>query len=140
MPEPDFNTLRRHLLAGGVAYSQARRMEQELRDHYSDLVGDLESQGLTIADARRIAAGELGSLDWIVEAACSDRRLLRWPLRYPLLGLIWLPVAFAAAAVPTLDDAASGAVSMMRWGLILLASATITAGLLLAMQLAITLT
>lgn len=128
MPDsvPDLVDFARRLVAAGVEQRCADRLAAELKDHLDDRVADLRADGFDDLAAKRMAAADLGSLDAIANLACSHRALLSFPGRYPLV---------AAAAVAATD----GAGTLARWSLIMVSSAAITAGTLLAMQLAITL-
>ncbi len=126
MSEPDRNGFARSLEAAGLERDWAARLADELCDHYEDLCGELVADGNDRRRAERIAASELGLLEDITDVALAQRELLGFRGRFP---------ALAATAVA----AADGAGMLARWGLIVASSAAITAGTLLAMQIAITL-
>ncbi len=124
----------------GYHATEAEGMARELAEHYRDLVEDLQLAGYDSADAKRKASQELGSMDVFVGYAGECRRRDHWAYRFPALGRLMLPVAIAA--LPDTDQRAGAsrtAVALLRWSAIASVSATITAAMLLAMQLAISL-
>ena len=140
MPEPDFDGLRQHLLRGGVAPRHARRTIVELQDHFLDLKEDLTTKGFTPADAAAEASRQLGPLDAIAGLVTARPELRRWFYRYPRLGRVLLPIAYALLLPGTsLIAGASYAPVIVRWSAIVSLSAVITAGMFLAIQLSITL-
>ena len=126
MPEPNRREFALSLESAGLERDWARRLADELCDHYEDLCGELVARGTDRRRAEKIAVAELGMLEDISGVALAQRQLLGFRGRYPTL---------AATAVA----AADGAGVLARWGLIVASSGVITAGTLLAMQIAITL-
>ena len=140
MREPDFPRLRERLLDAGVAPRHARRTVQELRDHYADLYRDLLAEGRGESAARDEAARQLGQLDAIAHIIEARPELRRWTLRHPRAGRVLLPVACVLMLpVSPLIAGVNYAPQIARWGMIVSASAVITAAILLAMQLSISL-
>jgi len=140
MPEPDFDRLCDRLLDEGVAPRHARRTTQELREHYADLRAELIADGMAAALAERTASRQLGPLDDLARVISARPELRSWAYRYPRIGRVVLPIAWAAALPVTPLLAGIGyAPAIVRWGAIVSLSAVITAGMFLAIQLSITL-
>jgi len=136
----DFDLLGRRLLRAGVLPRQVERMLSEMQDHYADLVDELEQHGCPPERARQQARREFGSLETIESIVKRYPELRRWPYRYPALGRSVLPVATALLApIPGVLRACAATSTLVRWGCIVSASATITAAMMLAMQIAIAL-
>ena len=136
MPKPDFEAFEASLLHHGIAPRHAARASGEVRDHYEDLVEELESRG--IADAQHRAALALGSIEDIVAAMNERRELKTWAFRYPRMALVVYPLACVAAlpAAPVIAGI-SNAPILARWGASLIAAGAFTAALLLLLQLTI---
>jgi hypothetical protein len=97
MAEPAFEYLRRRLFEGGIAPRRARRLLQELRDHYAELV--LEQQRKGSARPADAALVRLGSEESLATHLLARRELLSWSRRWPwavygLAPLVLFPAAF----------------------------------------------
>lgn len=136
MHEPDFEAFEASLLRHGIAPRHAERATGEVRDHFDDLVEELQSRGS--ADAQHQAALALGSVEDIVAAMNERRELKTWAFRYPRMALVVYPLACVAAlpAAPVIAGI-SNAPILARWGASLVAAGAVTVALLLLLQLAI---
>lgn len=140
MPEPDFDGLRQTLLRAGVAHRHAKRTTLELEEHFADLREELMTEGFGRHRAEMEASRQLGSLDDIAELVAARSELRRWPLRYPRVGRIVLPIACVLLLpITPLIVGVGYASTIARWGAIVSLSAMITAGMFLAIQMSITL-
>lgn len=140
MPEPDFDAFYDDLLMEGVAPRHASRASAELKQHFMDLRADLRSAGFDREEAASAAAEQLGSLDTIGRLIASEPAHRHWAYRYPMLGRVVLPIAYAVALpAPPLAATAACANLIARWSFIASLSAVITAGMFLAIQMSITL-
>ena len=141
MPDPDFERLRSALVQSGVGAARARRMATEFEDHYLDLVDEGLAAGLDPDVARRRAMESIGSFDTLRAAVAARPELRSWAFRHPRLALLFYPLA-CAVALPVVPVIAGRehAPELGRWMLCVLAGGIVTAALLLAMQLSITLT
>ena len=140
MPQPDFAALHSKLLRGGVSPRHADRTVSELRDHFEDLVeaaagGDADPQR---AEAR--AVEELGNLDLLAVSICARGEFRGWASQYPRFALLIYPLACVAVlpAVPVIAGVANAS-QLGRWLACAIASALVTASILLVLQLSITL-
>ncbi len=140
MPRPDFDALGRQLLRAGVAPRHVARAIIELREHVEDIESELIARGATPVAAASRAAERIGAIDSIKDRYLDQPDLKRWSHRHPQLArciasaeyaLLWpaIPVSAMAAAAP----------AIARWCACLLLSAAVTAGLMLGMQLTISL-
>lgn len=138
MREPDFNALANQLLISGIAPRHAHRTVNELRDHYDDLVDAAVNDGVNSKEARRLAAGQLGSMDRFVANMASHRELKTWSFRYPRLAVVVYPLACLAVlpGIPVFAGIAHRS-EIIRWGACLLAAGLVTALMLLILQLSI---
>jgi hypothetical protein len=138
MREPDFNALATELLKSGITPRHAHRTVNELRDHYDDLVDAAVDDGADSRTARRIASGQLGSMERFVADMASHRELKTWSFRYPRLAVVFYPLACLAVlpGIPVFAGIAHRT-ALMRWGTCLLAAALVTALMLLILQLSI---
>lgn len=139
MPRSGFERLTARLCDVGYSPRAAESLATQLSEHFQDLVDDLRAAGYDEREAQLIAQREMGSVETVVGCAREYHRRDHWAYRYPLFSRVMLPIA--VAALPEFDGPfapTQTAASLLRWGAILLASATITAAMLLAMQLAIT--
>ena len=140
MPDPDFDGLRQHLLDAGVAPRHAGRTILELKEHYADLQDELMRGGLARDEAELEASQQLGPLEAIADLVTARTELRRWTHRYPRIGRVVLPIAYALVLPMTPLIAGIGyAPAIARWGAIMSLSAVITAAMFLAIQLSITL-
>ncbi|HTW74978.1 MAG TPA: hypothetical protein VMD56_08695 [Steroidobacteraceae bacterium] len=99
MPDPTFPSLRRRLIAGGISPRRVRRLLQELRDHYTELV--LEQQRTGSPRPAEAASALLGTEESLAAQLLARRELLSWSRRWPwavyaLAPLLIFPTAFVA--------------------------------------------
>ena len=95
MPDPDFDRLRGQLLDAGIAPRHARRTLVELKEHFADLREDLMNEGFCEREAEAEASRQLGPLDTIAAMISARPELRRWTYRYPQIGRLVLPIAYA---------------------------------------------
>lgn len=135
------NRLRRELIAAGIAPRHVRRTIAELQDHYDDVVDQELAAGADRLTACRHARERLGRVDDIVAAVRARPELRSWAFRFPRLAAFVYPLTFVALlpAAPVLIGYANAGL-IVRWVACLFLGALVTAGLLLFLQLAITLT
>lgn len=138
MHDPDFQRLSVQLQAAGIGRRHAERSVAELKDHYADLVEDLQSRGLDAVAARAEASRQLGDLSVLGQLFAKAPKLRTWPYRYPALARCLLPVAcLAVLPVTPVIAGWQHASVVMRWAFAMLASAAFTAILLGFLQLSI---
>ena len=128
--------MRDRLLAAGLSPAHVQRTLTELSDHFEDLLAEAEAGGAENAEQQ--ACEQLGRLDVIAAELCRAPDLKGWAWRWPRLALVVYPLAcmIALPAVPIVAGVEHAA-SVMRWMAGLLLAAMITAGMFLALQLAI---
>mgnify|MGYP001811743974 CR=1 FL=1 len=138
MHEFDFDALYGKLIEEGIRPRHARRTVAEMRDHYDDLVDELTARGANADIVRRDANVALGSMENLVAGMSSRRELKTWVYRYPMLAVLFYPIAclLVLPATPVIAGVTHAA-ELARWGLSLVAAGAFTAALLLAMQLLI---
>lgn len=140
MPEPDFDRLREMLYDAGIAPRHTRRTVLELSEHYTDLKDDLIRNGMDGAQAETEASSQLGPLEEIASAVRARPELRCWAYRYPRIGRVVLPLAWAATLpVTPLVASIEYAPAIARWGAIVSLSAAITAAMFLILELSISL-
>lgn len=139
MPELDRARLEQGLLRAGLAPRHVRRTLAELEDHYEDLVEQALDAGHDRMSACNAAITRIGATDDIVAAARARPELMSWGHRFPRTAALVYPLTCVAIlpAAPLFIGFAHAA-SVVRWMLCLLLSGIVTAGLFLALQLAIT--
>lgn len=140
MPEPDFRTLSRSLLAAGVGPTRVQRMVEELTDHYDDLVCAAMAAGERREEAEIAALRSLGDLRDVSLEIQRRPELKSWAWHWPRLAATVYPLAYLTVLpfVP-LVLGARYAHEVARWAACLFAGAFVTALMFLALQLAITL-
>jgi hypothetical protein len=104
MRNPRFDRIRERLLRGGVAPRHVRRTLQELEDHFTDLVTELQSAGHSPEHSESQAATRLGSDDVFVASVLArpelQSKIRRWPwLAFGVLPLATFVLLFALALV-----------------------------------------
>jgi len=141
MPEQTFAELRRYLVKSGITPRHVKRTIAELNDHFEDLQLEARSDGLSAADAYAFAESRIGEHKLIARDMLARTELKLWVYRYPRVARIYLPLAYLLLlpAAPVFAGA-ENASAIARWGTSLMASAAVTAAMLLLMQIAITLT
>jgi len=141
MPENEktgFNALKDELLGAGVAPRHVRRIVTELEDHAEDLRREARENGMHDRDAGDFAMQRIGDQRQIAHQMLASADLRAWVYRYPRVARVWLPVAYALLlpAFPVFAGIANPGI-VLRWGAALMLGAGITAGMMLALQLAI---
>lgn len=138
MPAPDFDALRRSLLAAGIDANFADRTVAELGDHFEDLVDAGSAEGLTRQEAERWAATMLGEFDVLAQAVRRHPELRSWAWHWPRLASVVYPLAYLAA-LPLVPVAAGmeRAPEIGRWLGGIVSAALVTATMLLVLQLSI---
>ena len=141
MYELDKKRLRQDLIGAGVAPRHVRCTIDELQDHYDDVVEQELEAGADRLTACEAALERLGPVDDIVAAVRARPELQSWAFRFPRLAAVLYPLTFVALlpAAPVFIGYANASL-VARWTACLFASAMVTAGLFLFLQLAITLT
>lgn len=136
-----FDKLRSALLESGVAPRHIRRIVAELDDHADDLRAEAEAQGMPADDAAAYAMSRIGDQALIAARMLESADIRCWIYRYPRLARIYLPFAYALLlpASPFFAGIANPGI-VLRWGVALMLSAGVTAGIMLALQLAIAVT
>jgi hypothetical protein len=138
MPDPDFGSLRDHLLRSGVAPRHVLRTISELTDHYEDLEREAIERGLPPPEARQLANERIGATRTIAQHVLHRPELKSWVYRYPQLARVALPLAYVMLLpVIPLYAGIANAPAIARWFSCLLLSALVTAAMLLAMQISI---
>jgi hypothetical protein len=141
VPEQSFEELRNYLLRSGIAPRHVKRTIAELNDHFEDLQLEAGSMGLSTGDASAFAESRIGAHKIIAQQMLARSELKTWIYRYPRIARCYLPVAYLLLLpVAPVFAGAENASAVARWGTSLMASAAVTAAMLLLMQIAITLT
>lgn len=138
MGDLDINDLQRALLKSGVASRHVRRFVAELNDHVDDLRREAAAHGHSAAAARELALSRIGKPRALVRSVLQQPELRSRLCRVP--GVTWLYYPLASMLLAPAGQASRGASTaslVVRWGAALLLSATVTAAMLLAMQLSI---
>ena len=138
MSRPDFSKLRRQLIEAGISPRRTHRAIGELSDHFDDIVEASMSDGLTRADAERVAMDTLGELSAVTAAMARQPELKSWAWHHPRLALLVYPLACLAAlpAVPVIAGV-QHASEIGRWLTCLALGAFVTALMFLVLQLSI---
>ncbi len=98
MRNPRFQSIRERLLQGGIAPRHVRRSLQELEDHFTDLVTELQAAGRSREESESQAATRLGSDDVFVASVLARPELRSKARRWPWLAFGALPLsAFIAS-------------------------------------------
>ncbi|MGI9262001.1 MAG: hypothetical protein ACR2QR_08195 [Woeseiaceae bacterium] len=136
-----FDVLRSELLEAGVAPRHVRRIVAELDDHAEDLRSEAYAQGMSGSDATGFALQRIGDQQQIAARILESSDLRCWIYRYPRVARFYLPIAYALLlpATPVFAGFANPGI-VLRWGAALMLSAGVTAGIMLALQLAIAIT
>ncbi len=136
-----FGKLQSELLESGVKPKHAQRITLELADHFEDLRLEALSQGVTAAQAQYQAEQRIGEQGALAERILEQTEFKTWIYRYPRVARIYLPVACALLLpVAPVFTGMANPTMVARWGAALMLGGTITAAMLLGMQLAIVLT
>lgn len=140
MQQPDFRQFRAELLRLGISPRHVRRTVCELREHLEDLVAAELESGNSLADARSVAAEEMGDLQKVAAAMQACPELRSWSYRFPRLAMVVYPLTCLALlpVVPVLAGVAH-AQQLARWGACLLTGGVVTASIFLLLQLSISL-
>ena len=137
MPErcTQFADLQRLLRQAGIVDSSARRIVEELHDHYDDLFAAACERGCEHERARAAAMRALGSPADIVAVARECRELLTFAQRHPRLAGLSRGLACAASA-PALPVhyCLDRRDTIVRWGASVGLASMVTAALLLSLQ------
>jgi hypothetical protein len=88
---PQFETIRNRLLGSGISPRVVARYEEELSDHFDDLVAEERARGHTMAEAEALASKRLGSVDSLVQAMIVQRSLISLSARHPWGIFFWGP-------------------------------------------------
>ena len=130
--------IERLLQQAGIIDSCARRLVEELDDHYADLLAAATERGCEPQRAHRAALRALGSPAHIVAAAVSRPELLGFSRRHPTLAGLGRTVA-CFAVVPSLSVlyCAHRRESIIRWSASVGLAVVMTAALLLSMRTAV---
>lgn len=131
MHDRAFDELERTLRESGVAPRHVRRMVVELYDHLDDLRQAAIARGCDPMEAHTSALRRIGDQRVLVRKVLECPELKSWDHRHPRVALLYYPVAYVLLLPMT--------PVIVRWGTALMLSATITAAMLLAMQLSIAL-
>ena len=139
MPDLDVDRLRRQLLESGMAPRHVVRVVSELSDHLEDLETEAMRQGRCLEEARADAIDRFGDVNVIAEHVLSRPELKCWLYRFPHLARFVLPIAYILVlpAAPIFAGV-SHAPAIGRWCACLVVSGLVTSGMLLMMQIAIT--
>lgn len=132
MPDRTFDELRQTLQESGIAPRYVKRMVLELHDHLDDLRREAVNRGSDPFEAQQSALQRIGDQQVLARKFLERPELKTWDYRHPRIAQLYYPVAYVML-LPF-------APVILRWGTALLLSATITAAMLLAMQLSISLT
>lgn len=138
MGDQTFNDLRRTLLESGVASRHVRRLVAELHDHLDDLQQEAHADGCDGVAANDRAMRKIGDQRLLARKILERPELRSWVYRYPRVARIYYPIAYVLLlpAAPVFAGVARAS-QLARWGAALLLSATVTAAMLLGMQLSI---
>ena len=131
MHDRAFEQLECTLREAGIAPRHISRMIVELQDHLDDLRRDAVACGCNPAEAQASALRRLGDQRVLAQKVLERPELKAWDRRHPRIALIYYPVAYVLMLPMT--------PAIFRWGAALLLSATVTAAMMLAMQLSISL-
>lgn len=141
MPRPDLSRLRSRLLRSGVAPRHVHRTVAELDAHFDDLVAEALGRGMGRTQAEDEALVQLGDVDVLADAVRERPELRSWAADYPRVALVVYPLAcLTVLPVVPLIAGIANASYLARWLACALLSGLFTAGMLLALQLSITLT
>ncbi len=108
MPEPRFALVRQRLLDGGIAPRRARRLLQELRAHFADLLAEQQRTGLPESAAAQAALQRLGSEESLAEQMLARPELRSWSRRRPWAVYALVPVLLFPAALALMFTAIIG--------------------------------
>ena len=138
MDNQTFGALRKPLLESGVAPRHVRRMLAELHDHLDDLRQEAIENGDDSVAANDRALRKIGDQRLLARKILEQPELRTWAYRYPRIARIYYPLAYVLLlpAAPVFSGAAKASL-VARWGAAMLLSATLTAAMLLGMQLSI---
>ena len=138
MRRDELRNLESTLLDSGMSPQLARRTLEELGAHFDDIVDAALADGAKRAVAERQAAECLGTVDDYLATVRARPELRGWAFRYPRVAACVYPLACLAVlpAVPVLAGMQHRQ-ELARWSLCLVAGATVTAAIFLALQLAI---
>lgn len=92
-----FEGLSQRLLRAGIAPRQAKRLVAEIEAHYSDLVAELRSAGLSREESESQAAVRLGTEDVLIANILAHPELRSWARQRPWLAFVLLPLLALAA-------------------------------------------
>lgn len=131
MRDHTFDELKQVLQSSGIEQRYIRRMLTELHDHFDDLQREAVRQGCHPFEAYELALTRIGDQRVLAHKFLEVPELRPWHHRHPRLALIYYPVAYVILlpAAPV----------VARWVAALSLGATITAAMMLAMQLSISL-
>lgn len=140
MPDTEFDKLQAHLLRSGVARRHVVRAIEELRDHFEDIETEAAAHGLPPAAAAILASKRIGTFESIAKQYLNRPELKCWIHRYPSMARVILPIVYIMLlpAIPIVAGVQNAPV-IARWCICVLLSGLVTASMLLAMQLSITL-
>lgn len=135
MPEPQFESLKLRLHAGGVARRYVERTLAELRDHYADIQQSELGRGASPAEAAAAARAAIGDERAIAAAVLARPELKVWAHRWPRAADVLRSTALIAAmpAVPVIYVACRGD-AIARWGASVSLATLMTGTLLLVLQ------
>ncbi len=141
MPNPDFDELRDRLLGSGVAPRHVVRAISELRDHFEDIESEVTEHGVPRKAAMVQASQRIGAIESIAQQYLSRPELQCWGYRHPRMARVILPIAYVMIlpAIP-IHAGVENAPFIARWCASLLASALVTATMLLVMHMSIAIT
>ena len=92
-----FEGLSQRLLRAGIAPRQVKRLIAEIEAHFSDLVAELRSAGLSQAESESQAAVRLGTEDVLIANVLAHPELRSWARQRPWLAFVLLPLLALAA-------------------------------------------
>lgn len=87
-----FAGLSRRLLRAGIAPRHVKRLIAELEAHFTDLVAELRSSGLSQAESESQAAVRLGTEEVLAANIIARPELQSWARQWPWLAFVLLPL------------------------------------------------
>jgi hypothetical protein len=92
MTTQHFEGLWRRLLRAGIAPRHLKRLIAELEAHFTDVVAELRSAGLSQAESESQAAVRLGTDDVLFANILAHPELQSWTRQWPWLAFVLLPL------------------------------------------------